>query len=59
MNYWKQYDWDYLSDMLDIPPNKETEDYELRGEYIPKDVLECSCGNFCLDCLGISCREFM
>lgn len=58
--YWSQWDKADLDSWLgkDYPGSEEEED-ALEDEDDSGDGRECSCGNVCMDCLGLSWRDFM
>ena len=56
--FWNQFDKNEIHSMHGIehdePENKDCDD-----ESEEEDERECSCGNYCMDCLGMSWSDFM
>ena len=50
-NYWNPWDKDDLED--------EDESYTPRDDENPEEEHGCHCGYHCMDCLGMSWRDFM
>lgn len=60
-NYWSQWDQSDLDSWQgkDLVPEDDDEDYDEDDDEAPEEEYGCSCGYFCMDCLGMSWRDFM
>ncbi len=56
-NYWRQWD----PEDLDSCSEEDADEYEDDPLFDPPESREqeCSCGYYCMNCLGISWKDFM
>lgn len=57
--YWSQWDKSDLDDWQGKLEDEDDCDVDLEDEDDPGDGRECSCSSGCMDCLGLSWRDFM
>lgn len=60
--YWSQFSKTEIDSMHGIEPEDhqdEDEDFDHDDTEVEEEEQGCSCGNVCMDCLGMSWRDFM
>ena len=57
--YWSQWSHEELNSMQGIESHDRFDDYDDYQDDIPEREEGCSCGNVCMECLGMSWSDFM
>lgn len=60
--YWAQFSKSEIDSMHGIEPEDYDDtdiDHDEDDSELDRDEQECSCGNVCMDCLGMSWSDFM
>ena len=56
--YWSQWDKSDLDSWQGIEPYQDDDQDDYDDEE-PEEEYGCTCGYYCMDCLGLSWRDFM